>query len=146
MRVVPADYQKDISPHVEDAHAEDTVDLRDLPTRQWFKLINNTGTFLGCIALNRNLPKIATVDGLYVPPEHRGKGYTVPLVAEARQQAVDDLSLDRLHSTIIETPGRGTPYDKYDWILTSLPLTNGSRRLTVVRELKLFRGERHDTR
>jgi hypothetical protein len=141
MRVVAADYQKDILPHV--AQAEASVDLRDLPTRQWFKLVDDAGVFLGCVSLNRNLPKIATVDGLYIPPEHRGKRYTTPLVAEARQQAVDDPSLDRLHSTIIETPGRGTPYDEYDRILTTMPLTDGSKRLTVVRELKLFRGERH---
>jgi hypothetical protein len=143
MRVVEADYQQDIQPHV--AQAERSVDLRDIPTRQWFKLVDDQGQFLGCVALNRNLPRIATVDGLYVPQEHRGKGYTTPLVAEARQRAVDDLSLDRLHSTIIEREGHDTPYDEYDRILTAQPLINGGRRLTVTRELRLFRqqGEQH---
>lgn len=137
MRVDTADYQKDILPHV--AQAERTVDLRDSPTRQWLKLVTDEGVFLGCVALNRTLPKIATVDGLYVLPEHRGKGYTGSLVAAARHLAVMDLSLDRLHSTIVVKQGHGTPYDKYDRIITVRPLINGDKRLTVLRELKVFR-------
>jgi hypothetical protein len=139
MRVVPATYQEDIAPHAEAAHAEGFVDVSDAPTRQWLKLVNGSDEMLGCVAINRSLPRKAWCDGLYIPPKHRGKGYVKILVADARERVVQDLSLDWFLCTIVAKRGHKTPLDKYDQVIISAPLSNGDKRLTTVRNMKAFR-------